>query len=511
MERRLRRNRPAWFMSLYFTHVFAFRKKFSMRHCFLIPATIACIALNPAAAVDAPVFRAGAVTIDITPQTFPVSSAGSMTHRTASRAHDPLHARCLVLDDGTTQIAFAICDSCMIPREIFDAAKQQASVSTGIPVNHILASATHTHTAVTVAPTFQSQVQEDYVPWLTKRIAAGIEAAHSQLAPAQIGWSVGNNPRQVFNRRWHLRPGTALTDPFDRGSDRVRMNPPQAARSLLKPAGPIDPEVGVLAVQATDGTPIAVLANYSLHYVGGVPAGMLSADYFAEFSSQLTVLMEAASTDPPFVGIMSNGTSGDINNINFFEKTERQEPLGQIRLVAADVAESAFAALQRVEYHDWVPLQMRETEVEADVRRPDAAEIQRAQDIVDAAADRPLREIREIYAGETLDLAKYPPTVRFKLQAVSIGDLAIATTPCETFVETGLAIKQESPFRPTFTIELANGYNGYLPTPEQHALGGYETWRAKSSYLGTQTEPLVRQTLLDLLTQLHQAAAGDPR
>ena len=51
------------------------------------------------------------------------------------------------------------------------------------------------------------------------------------------------------------------------------------------------------------------------------------------------------------------------------------------------------------------------------------------------------------------------------------------------FVEIGLEIKKKSPLKPTFTIELANGYNGYLPTPEQHELGGYETWRARSSYL----------------------------
>ncbi len=84
-----------------------------------------------------------------------------MTHRTADKAHDPLHARCLVLDNGVTKIALVTCDSCMIPREIYDAAKEKASQATGIPADHILCSATHTHTAVTVGPTFQSLVQED--------------------------------------------------------------------------------------------------------------------------------------------------------------------------------------------------------------------------------------------------------------------------------------------------------------------------------------------------------------
>ena len=126
----------------------------------------------------------------------------------------------------------------------------------------------------------------------------------------------------------------------------------------------------MLAVQATDGRPIAVWANYSLHYVGGVPGKSLSADYFGEFARQLAVLLETKETSPGFVGIMSNGTSADINNIDFFEGSPSRRPFEQIRLVANDVARSAFAAYQRIEYHDWVPIRMRETEIELGVRRP---------------------------------------------------------------------------------------------------------------------------------------------
>lgn len=288
-----------------------------------------------AADVPAKVLRAGAFAIDITPTKFPVSSSGSMTHRTADAAHDPLHARCLVLDNGETKIALVTCDSCMIPREIYDAAKQQASQATGIPTDHILCSATHTHTAVTVGPTFQSLVQEDYIDFLAQRIAEGIVQAHSQLEPARVGWAIGNNPRQVFNRRWFLRPGNPIDDPFDRGTDKVRMNPGANSKSLLQPAGPVDPEVPVLAVQALDGRPIAVWANYSLHYVGGVPANSLSADYFGEFARQLSGLIAGDETKPAFVAAMTNGTSGDINNVNFFEGRASQQPFEQIRLVAA--------------------------------------------------------------------------------------------------------------------------------------------------------------------------------
>jgi hypothetical protein len=190
---------------------------------------------------NAKLLRAGAYAINITPEKFPVDVAGSMMPHKAQVAHDPLYARCIVLDNGTTTIAIAVCDSCMIPREIFDAAKRKVTQATGISSDHILCSATHTHTGVTATRVFQSQVESEYCDYLTEKIAAGITQAHGQLEPARIGWAVGSNPRQVFNRRWHLRPGTAIAEPFDRGMDQVQMNPAAAGKHLLKPAGPIDP------------------------------------------------------------------------------------------------------------------------------------------------------------------------------------------------------------------------------------------------------------------------------
>ena len=480
--------------------------------CSILLTLVISANLASRAAEPERILRAGAHIIDITPTTFPVDTAGSMSPVKAIGAHDPLYARCLVLDNGDCKIAFAVCDSCMISSEIFEAAKEKAFRETGIPSDHMIMSATHTHTAVTVTPVFQSVVDADYCEFLSDRIATGIVQATAHLEPARIGWAVGNNARQVFNRRWYLRPGVATPDPFDLGSDKIQTNPPGASEALLKPVGLIDAEVPIIAVQAIDGRPIAVLANYSLHYVGGVPAESLSADYFGEFARQISRMIKAEaepkdasnaeSASREFVAIMSNGTSGDINNSNFFESTPSQPPFEQIRVVATDVAESTYAAYKRVKYADWVPIKMQQAEIELGVRRPTRKEIADARQLLGSAGDRPYRDRRAIYANETLDLADYPETVRVKLQAIRIGDLGIVTTPCETFVETGLALKQASPLKPTFVISLANGYNGYLPTPSQHELGGYETWRAKSSYLQTDAEPKIRSKLLELLGEI---------
>jgi len=444
-----------------------------------------------------PAFRAGAFAQDITPTKYPISVNGGMTDRQAKGAHDRLHARCLVLDDGKTKLVFVVCDSCMIPREIFDNAKASAEKATGIPASHMMMSATHTHTAPTVGGVFQSDPDEGYIRYLTEKIAAGVIEAHKRLAPARIGWAVGKNDQQVFNRRWKMTPGTIAADPFGQTTDTVKMNPGYQAKGLLEPSGPIDPDVSLLSVQTADGKPLCVLANYSLHYVGGVEP--VSADYFGAFADRMKQLLKA---DDNFVGIMSNGTSGDINNINFAGPAPKGvQPYERIRVVADSVAQTAMQALKDVKYHDHVTLKAAEQEIELGVRLPSSADIERAKQILEKAPT-PLKTMPEIYARETVLLAKYPPTVKAKLQAFRVGELGIVSSPCETFVEIGLEIKKKSPLKPTFTIELANGYNGYLPTPEQHQRGGYETWRARSSYLEVNASPKITKTLLELLEQV---------
>lgn len=467
-----------------------------------------CTFAGTARAQQAKVFRAGASAIDITPEKLPVELAGSMVTTSTSAIHDRLMARCLVLDNGETKLAMVVVDNCMIPREVFDPAKALASEQTGIPFSNILCSATHSHSAVCVANIFQSTIDVEYSKFLTQCIAEAISKAHQQLRPARIGWALGNNPAQVFNRRWFLRPGTKIDDPFDLGTDKVRMNPASNHPSLLKPAGPTDPGVPVLAVQAIENQqPIALWSNYSLHYVGGIPGGGLSGDYYGEFSRQTNQLLKGDELQPPCVVAMTNGTSGDINNVNFFEgPTPGRKPFEQIQFVAADLAKTAFNAYQRVEYSDWIPLAVATQEIELGVRKPTADEVVKAKEILSTAGAPPWKDRRQIYANETVHMSEFPNKVSVQLQVLRIGDVGITTTPCETFVETGLGIKEESPLPLTFTVELANGYNGYLPTPEQHALGGYETWRAKSSYLAIDAEPKVRGTLLKLLEQVAATA-----
>jgi hypothetical protein len=449
------------------------------------------------------ILRAGASTSNITPP-LGVSLNGGMSDRAADYVHDELHARSLVLDNGRTKLAIVVCDSCMIPREVLDKAKHLAHGHTGIPLDQITVSATHTHSAPTAGPVFQSDPDPHYLEFLAVRIADGIRRAHHNLQPALVGWGVGRDATQVFNRRWRMKAGTKLENPFG-GVDQVRMNPVVGSPDLDEPAGPIDPEVGVLSVRHADGKPLAVLANYSLHYVGGTGGGDISADYYGVFAERVGQLLSATGQDPPFVAMMSNGTSGDINNIDFRHARETQPPYAQIRKVAEVLAVEAVGVAGQIDHRPWVPLAMRQATLRLGRRPTPKDDVARAKYILSQAKGPHLAGVEQIYARETVLLNEYPPVVETLVQAIRIGDLGIATSPCETFVETGLAIKEASPLKPTFTIELANDYRGYLPTAEHHKLGGYETWRARSSYLAVDAEATIRSTLLKLLSEVASA------
>lgn len=427
---------------------------------------------------DSREFRAGAATSNITP---PLGQkiVGGWKPIPATNVHDELHARCLVLNDGETTLAFVVSDNVGIPREVFDAARQLVVDETDLPAENLLFSATHTHSATTARGENKSVVMEDFTPYqqfLVRRMADVVRIAIDNLEPARIGWGSVDVPEEVFNRRWEITDEEALRNPFG-GIDKVRMNPPRGSAALVRPAGPVDPQVSFLSVQSKDGRPIALLGNYSLHYVGGVRSGDVSADYFAIFAGRIEELLSAQQQSPPFVGIMSNGTSGNINNINFAQKSQRREPYEKMREVAELVAQRVAEAHESIAFHDWVPLAAATTEMTLKVRKPDAELLS----WVDRIQSLPEDEVawhrhEQTYARRVKSIAEGPDEVTILLQTFGVGELGISAIPFETFVETGLELKAKSPFASEFTIELANGSFGYLPTPEHHELGGYETW-----------------------------------
>lgn len=446
--------------------------------------------------------RAGAATVNITPP-LGIEINGGTAPVLATEVHDELHARALVLDDGSIRLAWVTVDNCLMDRGVLDAAKALIFSKAGIPSNAVCIAATHTHSAGSVTGVHLSEPDPAYRAWLPGRIADAVRLAANRLAPAEAGWGSGSVPQHVFNRRIRVRPGVSYTNLLGQPGDRVKMNWSSPEPSVDgDTSGPVDPEVFVLSFRRPDGRPLALLANYSLHYVGGVGPGHLSADYYGVFCDRIARHLKAGDEDPPFVALMSNGTSADINNVDFRKERPRQAPYEQIRRVADDVAAEVARVEKGLTYRRQVQLGAATMELDLNVRRPSPTQIEQARALLHGRTREDLHTWPEFYAREQLILADYPETLSLPLQVFRVGDVRILQWPGEIFAVTGLDLKQRHPEIPLFNISLANGWFGYIPPPEQHALGAYETWRGRTSPLETNAIPRMTEGFEKLLRSL---------
>ncbi len=447
------------------------------------------------------VFKAGAAKSNITPF-LDMPIVGGWTSPPATHIHDELWARALVLDNGITQVAIVIVDNIGPSRAVCDQAKSIIQEKTGIPTTHILIAGTHTHSSVSARGDRRLQKEDsftEYQAFLVRRIADAVRLAVNNLAPAQIAWGATAEPSQVFNRRYFMKPGTPTPNPFG-GTDQVVMNPGQGNPNILKAAGPTDPEICFLAVRSVEGRPIAVLANYGLHYVGPGAGNVISADYFGVFVDRIQELLSADRLDPPFVGILSNGASGDVNNINWLQREERRwRPYERMRFVGHLIAQRVHEGLQEVTFHDWVELGAAATDLRIKARKPTPEQVEYAKAILAKPEEAPKYHGHErVYAQRVLNLVDAPDEVDIPLQVLRVGEVGICAMPFEVFAEIGLELKQKSVLPRTFVISHANGHFGYLPTPEQHALGGYETWLG-TNFVEIEASVKIVDTLLRLL------------
>jgi hypothetical protein len=181
-----------------------------------------------------------------------------------------------------------------------------------------------------------------------------------------------------------------------------------------------------------------------------------------------------------------------------------------MREVARDVAEAVVDATRGLRHGGHVSLDARHSVLDLPVRRPDPERLAWARRLWDGAEHKGRLSLAQVFAREAVLLSEYPDTVPVPMQAFRIGEMGLAAVPCEVFAETGLAVKQASALQPACVVGLANAYHGYLPTPEQHALGGYETWPARSSCLATDAETQIRAEAVRLLAELARAADGAP-
>jgi len=459
----------------------------------MLPAVIA----RAAESVDARKLRAGTAQVDITPQKFPVLVCGGFLSRSASRVNDPVFTRCLVLDDGTKKLVLMVADIIGIPYPMQEKVKAAASKATGIPTENMMISTTHTHSGGSVFAALGTKADPEYCKFLPGKLVECIEKAAANLRPAKVGWSGEDHPEGTHCRIFIRRPDCIGVDPTGRRTVRAMMHPGYQNPQYIGPCGPTDPEVSVLAVQGLDGKPIALLANYSMHYFGASP---ISADYYGDFVRIVSKAL--ADGDDSFIAMMSHGTSGDQQ---WQDYANPRKSISRVEY-AKGVADAALRAYNRIEFHESVPIAMAERRLRIKLQHPDKEIEAWAEKIFAEMEGRDPRSRVEVYAREIVLLKDLHEQER-KLQVIRIGDLGIAAFPAEVYAITGLKLKLQCPLDDMFNIELANGSIGYIPPPELRPLGGYNTWPARHTATQDDIEPIIVNSLLEMFEEL----TGRPR
>ncbi len=414
--------------------------------------------------------QAGLAEVDITPPVgYPMAGYHLVRPRVATAILDSLHAKALVLRQGEASAAIVVVDLVGMPATLTSRARQEAAARTGIPAANITIAATHTHTGPSAEAHPDNPI--DYPDLLVARLVEAITTADAGRRAAELGaGGAQQSPVISFQRRHLFKDGQVRTI-----GPTIRHLPEYGPENVVRAAGPIDPQVGLLAVSDPGSTtPRGVLTVFALHLntVGDTRLGepVISADYAHFLERELR-----RRYGPAFHSLFGAGTCGDINYVDgtTTEKTRTSEEIGTL------LSRTVVAAMPALRSIGEPALAVRSFRFDAPLRPFTPEQIAQARK--DAEQYQDLGFLRRAEVSGILKVAAAKQrTLPVEVQVFRLSrDLAIVTLPGEVFVEHGLAIKKASPFPTTLVIELANDSGpAYVPTRKAFGEGAYEVYSA---------------------------------
>ncbi|UCG47054.1 MAG: neutral/alkaline non-lysosomal ceramidase N-terminal domain-containing protein [Phycisphaerales bacterium] len=422
----------------------------------------ATAAVPPAASL-----QAGTAVVDITPP-LNYRMSGYFNERLSTGVLNPLGAKAIVFRQGAERAAMVFCDIIGISADVSARARRQAAENTGIPAGNILIAATHSHTGPLYFGALRKHFHDaavadadddphekvDYSSQLVEKLVEAVTKAAADTRPVRLEVGAAEQHGLSFNRRFHMKDGT------------VRFNPGVLNPNIVRAAGPIDPQVGIVLIRSRDDDKaMAALVNFALHLdtVGGTK-------YAADYPYYLEQSMKE-KFGPDFVLLFGTGTCGDINHIDV-TKRERLKTDYIGKTLAKTVGRRA-ASLAKVE----PALTVRSEVVQAPLQKYPPAKVAWAREAINKVGTRKLSFLEHVEAYKILALQmRSGSTLPIEVQVFRLApDVAVVGLPGEVFVDLGLAIKKASPFATTLVIELCQDAPGYIPTKKAFAEGSYET------------------------------------
>jgi hypothetical protein len=423
---------------------------------------------------------------DITPEPG-AQSPGGMQARRLKEVHDPLKVVAMVVKGERATIGLVGVDTLFITEEATARAREAIHRATGIPGSHVLVGASHTHSGGPVATCFESEADPSYVDLVAKRIAEAVSAAFHGLHAAELGHGFGHEPSISFNRRFLMRDGRQAT------------HPGKGNREIVRPAGPIDPDVGVLAARAPGGTLLGLFVHFACHLT------VMGGDGFtADYVYYLRETLRRHFKNPHLsVGFLL-GAAGDVTQVDNL-RPGREFGADWAELLGLALGAEVAQTVGRLGWRGDAPIRAVQTSVPIPIREPR-----------DLALEAPALGLgsgsvaEKIYARERELVAQERarrPVVPCEVQAMRLGDLGLVTNGAEFFCQLGLDIKAASPFARTWVVSLANQWIGYVATPSAYYAGGYEPRTARSAKMAPWAGQSLVEASLAALKQVAQPAA----
>lgn len=436
----------------------------------------ALLAAEPAS-VPTSKCKAGFTEKDITPDIGMEQPGGygKSFHRTF---HDACKARIAVFDDGKKRVALVGLDSLTVPRDVVLGARAEIQKACGIPGDCVLIGASHSHSSGPVgmvepgeldyasdlvkhlAYDETSNADRGYLMTVQKAIVDGVVQADKAKVPALLGFGSGTEDKVSFNRRLRMKNGQTWSHPGVGNPD------------ILEYAGPIDPQVGVIAAWDLNNNLLGCVVNFACHATtnpGGISANWI---FYLE-----TTIQGALQTHAPVVYLQ--GACGDITQVDNLDPYQHPAAEDWSRRVGGSVGAEAVKVMLLMAKSGDITLDNRDKVFPIKRRQPTPEHVKQAEAII--AQGKPKGDTTDwLFAKETLmvdALVHHEPAAEVEVQAIQVGPAVFVSNPAEYFVNNGLRIKKESPFPLTFPVELADGCTGYVPTEEAFGPngGGYET------------------------------------
>lgn len=431
---------------------------------------LAIVLLCSAATAARAQLRLGVAEVDITP---PVGApmAGYYYNREATGVHDPLHVKAMVFQQGGVTIAVAACDLVSLPREISEAARIRVQQQIGLASDHVMITATHDHTTpviLTNPSRYQltgrtKEIAQAYTDSLADKIADAIVEADHKLQPVEMRAGIGQETTVSFNRRYFMKDGS------------VGWNPGKLNPNIVRPAGPIDPDLPVLYFESPAGKPVAAYTNFGLHQdtTGGF-------EFSGDFSYTLGRVLKFAKGDD-FFSLFTIGAAGNVNHLDVTRK-DPQSSFEEAARVGAVLGGDALKVIQAAPLTPVSQIKVSDRVLQFPVPQYTQEEVdwaQRTQASLGTAHPAPFLDL--VKAARIIELAaRHGKPLDAEVQVFTLGnDVAIVGFPGEMFAEFGLQLKEDSPFPITICSELANGALVYIPNRVAYEEGNYEPTAAR--------------------------------